>query len=157
GKGGTIGITTDKISVNAGTFNLSALGATDSGIGISTGPTGILTNGNGISVQTDGTMQLSLINNTINADSATGDGGTIVLRAAAIINTNGSLATPLILTANGSNNGNGGNITYIDSESVPTFIGQPAKAPKGAANFLTLSAHAGATDGNGGVAFVQVG
>jgi hypothetical protein len=154
-KGGSITFNAQKVAL-IGNVTASAFGAPDSSINFNTTAGGIKTFGNNLTAQTAGTLALDLSNNTIDADSPTGTGGTIALIASNIANLNNSLATPLILSANGALNGDGGQIAYRSGSTVTTFVGQPTKAPNSATNFLVLSAHAGATDGNGGSITVDV-
>jgi len=71
-----------------------------------------------------------------------------------VVTTSGA---PLVLSANGAGTGQGGIIQYENSDPTATVFGTPAKAPKGAVNFLDFSATGGATGGHGGALIVRTG
>lgn len=92
-----------------------------------------------------------------NATGSGSDGGKIVLDSQ-LMTFNSSSGTPLILSANGNGVGNGGSITFRNSDPTATFISQPAKAPKPPVNFLSISAKGGgAGSSDGGTIIVEVG
>ncbi len=155
--GGTITLNGSQISIENGSAVIAISGAPSSVINLTTTAGGITTSGNDLMIATGGAINLDLANNTINADSPGGKGGTLTLSAGTISNANSSILTPLIISANGANAGSGGKILYTDRSTVQTFVGAPLKAPKGLANFLSLSAHAGLNDGDGGQVFMDVG
>lgn len=122
------------------------------------------TNGNGGQISLfagdSGTGQLILTDTSFfsqaSGTGAAGNGGILDLEGVGIVFTSSSGA-PLQISANGSGTGNGGQIFYEDSSTLQTFIGAPTKAPKGAANFVTLSAVSGLNGGNGGTIDFSVG
>lgn len=154
--GGTIELNATQIGVLGATV-INALGSTTSSINLIATVAGITTNGNSLTLETDGNLLLDLENNVINADSTSTSGGIISLKALSMTNPNESVDNPLVLTANGFDMGSGGQITYIERTAIPTFIGNPLKTPKDAAHFLRLNAHAGVNNGDGGSVTVDVG
>jgi len=89
----------------------------------------------------------------VDGQSGNGDGGNINLNAGSVVTANGELE----ISANGLGTGSGGSIGYFTTDITPTFIGEPAKAPKPPFNLLFLSATAGAAGGSGGRIEIEVG
>lgn len=163
GDGGSISFTTTDV-VNLGSFLLLNATGTNSGgtINVSTdyvisasgGLNAAGANGRG-AVITLTAGQLIDISNTaflsqIDGTGAAGDGGGVALIASSI-STKGTAETPLALSAKGSGTGKGGSITFITTDPTTTYIGSnPAKAPKGFVNYITLDSRGGATGGAGG-------
>lgn len=154
GKGGSINLQATKLDSLLG-LNLSALGGTDSALNIVT-TTGGITAGNDISIKTDGKLTLNL-NGSINADGVVANGLNVDIKGGSILLSASTSANPLLISANGINGGNGGNITYTDGGTNPTVVGQPLTTPKGIPNFLALSAHAGPNNGDSGTVTLDVG
>ncbi len=95
-----------------------------------------------------------------NATGANGNGGVINLTAPTSIVFDSSLAAPLVLSANGVGNGDGGFVSYRTNNIAQTFIVDPLsviKAPKPPVTFLQISAKSGAAGGHGGGIDVSVG
>jgi len=150
----------------SGTYSNGAVtaGAIDAGTGglfMTTNGGTITTNGilSALGINLDagsGTINLgNLTSITANVDDS-GNGGSISLKAEGAIQYNSASGSPLVLNADGTGSGNGGSIEYFTLDATPTFIGQPTKAPKPPANFLSLSAQGGTTGGDGGGISVRV-
>ncbi|MBX3137903.1 S-layer family protein [Candidatus Obscuribacterales bacterium] len=157
---GRISLSSTNLMIS-GTTNISANESTpsltqDAAVSISTSSGGISTNGNTLNITSSGDLNLDIATNAINANSSTTNGGTVSLSANSITNNQSTPLTPLVITANGANNGNGGSISYTDQSTKPTYVGVPSKTPKGEVAYLQLSAHAGPNNGNGGSVTVDV-
>lgn len=139
----------------SGTTTISALGSTRNIVSLKTSVNGISADGMTLSATSSGQLSLFLANNILNANSTSGNGGTIYLEGGTI-GTDTSATNPLLLTANGFGAGNGGNVTYIDHSTTATVIGVPLKEPKFFTNYLGISANAGAVSGDGGHVTVDV-
>ncbi len=140
----TVG-TTGNLTVNANSINL---GGTD-GDGAEISLTAGLVDGVGTLNLAD-TSFLTQANGT----GSNGDGGLLSLIGSNITYGATSAVSPLALTAAGSGTGNGGTIIFRTGDTTATFIGAPARAPRGAFHFLRADAHG---DGNGGTIDIQVG
>gem|GEM_PF-993607 len=141
------------LAVNAGAFNLRNQNGSGSGIGLNAGQDG------------SGNLILNDISffEQANGNGANSSGGNLAFNAVDIILPAGvgnSATNALVLTAYGTGNGNGGNVVFNTQSTRPLFIGAPAKAPKGAALFLEVDAHAGqalGSDGESGSARIRTG
>ncbi|MBX3149910.1 S-layer family protein [Candidatus Obscuribacterales bacterium] len=83
---------------------------------------------------------------SVNPDAA-GNGGEIRIEVGSV---KGATTAPFELRADGVGTGDGGTIN-VRSLTTNTFIGTPAKAPKGSFTLLSASATSGASGGNGGI------
>ncbi len=97
--------------------------------------------------------------NQANGTGANGDGGGLIFTGSNITTTAGSSSgSPLVLTAQGTGNGDGGTIVYRTNSTVPIFVGAPAKAPKAPFFFIEANASAGSGgSGDGGSLEITTG
>src|SRR5205085_9283808 len=98
---------------------------------------------------------LSILN--VDGTGANSNGGSLTLQAGDTVAFSSTPLTPLVMSANGIGNGNGGSIVYKSADIAPVYIGTPIKTVKGTADFINLSARGGATSGSGGLIDVEVG
>jgi hypothetical protein len=154
GTGGTsVGIQSDgNITVNAAAFSVRNQNGNGSGIGLSAGR--------------DGTGVLTLNDlaffQEANGNGTDSNGGSLSLVGNGIVTPGigNSVNNPLVLTAAGTGNGNGGSVSYVNSSSTPIFVGAPPKAPKGNSIFIEVEASAGdavGSTGRGGSAIIRSG
>lgn len=146
GAGGSVDIQSEgNITVNAG--GIDAAGASGAGAFLS------------IHAGTDNTGALNLVDTTFLTSAsanATGDGGAILVSGESITFAS-SITSLQAFNADGFGTGSGGTVSIVTKDQAGWFVGAPAKAPKGAANFLSISAKSGASGGHGGDVTVDVG
>lgn len=100
----------------------------------------------------DGTGSLTLNDTSFftqaNATGANSDGGLLSFVGSVINTPITSGVAPLALTATGTGTGDGGTIVFKTNETIATFVGATAKAPKPPVRFLSAIATGGGDAGS---------
>jgi hypothetical protein len=148
GDGGEVAIRTEGDLV-VSTGGINAAGANGYGATIS------LTAGNNDQVGSLSFNDQSFLSQA-NATGVNADGGALLLQAE-FVNLSTTPGSPLVLSATGNGTGNGGQVVYFTlNDPANTYLGVPAKTPKGLTNYLDIDVRSGTAGGNGGATQVNV-